>query len=279
MKSRLIRKRLLLIGMIISMGFCTTAQEVHRLFNLAPNQVYQTEITTNSRAVIERGRQKFSVNSASVLTKQYAVTAKDASGYQMSVKIVKMDNKIDAMGQQFHYNSEGSKDTSSNLIKALDFMLNKPVKVKINNYGVIESYSDHKAEMATDTLVSFAAIQPLIFEKGLLLDFLADFKYRSYIEKGHAWVDDIEIDKQKLHTKFWVEEINEKNTVIKFTSIIEGKLVNSNSNGTYVLDNATGIIMEKLVYTISRGYQISAGKVMYAVARATSLVEKTKPLP
>ncbi|MCY1537993.1 hypothetical protein D9M68_735140 [compost metagenome] len=155
-------------------------------------------------------------------------------------------------------------------------MVNKPVDVLVNKYGIIQSYTDYKAEMATDTLVSFAGIQPEAFEKGTMLSFIADFTYNPGLKKNFSWADSVEIDKQRLTTKFWIEEINEKSTVIKFSSKISTRLLNSNQNGSYVVDNATGVITEKIIYTMSTGYQISAGGVIYAVSRATSVSEKTK---
>ena len=55
-------------------------------------------------------------------------------------------------------------------------------------------------------------------------------------------------------------------------------MLNSNSNGTYVVDNGTGLIREKLIYSLSTGYQTSAGGVLYAVSRSTSISEKIKKI-
>ena len=53
-------------------------------------------------------------------------------------------------------------------------------------------------------------------------------------------------------------------------------MLNTNSNGTYVIDNKAGLILEEYVYIISMGHHISADNVFYAVSRTTSIVEKTK---
>ena len=169
-----------------------------------------------------------------------------------------MDTEVDAMGKKLRYNSNTKIDSTSVIIKALDFMVNKPIDVQVNKYGVIQSFTDYKAEMATDTLVAFAGLQPEAFEKGTLLSIVADFTYNPAMKKNFSWGDSIEIDKQRLVTKFWVEDINQKTTIIKFTTSNTTKLLNSNQNGTYVIDNATGVIQEKILYTISTGYQISA---------------------
>ena len=97
-----------------------------------------------------------------------------------------MDNEIDAMKQKLRYNSGMQIDTTSEIVKALDFMVNKPIDVQINKYGIIQSFTDYKAEFATDTLVAFAGIQPEAFERGTLLSIIADFTYNPAIKKNFS---------------------------------------------------------------------------------------------
>lgn len=269
----------LLTAILLFLGIGVYGQEARRTFNLSDGQAFQVETTINSNALAVRGKQRIEVNSSSEVTKLYKVTAKNADGYQLNVSITKLNGEIATMGKKFRYTSGKGNDSASSINRALDYMVNKPVEVQLNKFGLIENHSSYKAEKATDTLVDFAGIQPLVFEKGLLLNFLADFTYSKNLRKGYSWTDDVEIDQQKLHTEFVIADINEKNTVIKFNTEIRGKLINSNTNGTYVLDNASGIIVEKLAYILSRGYEISAGKVMYEVARSSSIIEKTKAIP
>ncbi|MFD0939211.1 DUF6263 family protein [Pedobacter boryungensis] len=264
--------------LFLLMSFTLQAQEKHRVFTLKVGNEFQKEILSNSKAVVQRGNQTLNVNTTSSLTKLYKVTAATDKGYDLNVSIQKMDNLIDALDKQFHYNSDVKGDSSSRIEKALNFMLNKPVNVSIDKYGVILSSTEYKSELATDTLVSFAGIQMEAFEKGTLLGLLADINVNNNFKKGYTWTDSVQINKQKLVTKFWIEDINQKNTVIKFSSSIVTRLLNSNSNGTYILDNSTGLIAEKLVYTVSTGYQISTGGVAYAVSRSTSLSEKSRQL-
>ncbi len=246
------------------------------MFTFKPGEEYQTEILTNSKAIVQRGKQTLNVNTVSSVTKAFSATLANERGYTFNVKIKSMRSEIDVKGKKLVHSSDVKSDSSSVILKALDFMLNKPVDVQVNKYGVIQSFTDYKAEMATDTLVAFAGIQPEAFEKGTLLSILADFTHNPGIKKNFSWGDSVEIDKQRLVSKFWVEDINEKTSIIKFTSSISTQLLNSNQNGTYVIDNATGIIQEKILYIISTGYQISAGGVTYAVSRSTSVSQKTK---
>jgi len=269
-----LKNTLLLLLLLVT--FTVNAQDKRRVFALKQGDEFQREILTNSKSVIQRGKQTLNVNSVSSLTKSYVVTSTSSNGNVMSVKIKKMDNLIDALGQRLQYNSEARKDSSAIIERALNHMINKPVEVTVDKNGVILYSNSYKTEMATDTLVAFAGIEPEIFERGTLLNLFADVTYNPNIKKGFTWTDSVQINSQKLNTKFWVEDITPKNTIVKFSTKIVSQLINSNSNGTYIVDNETGLIIEKLVYTISTGYQISAGRVIYAVSRSTSLSEKIK---
>jgi hypothetical protein len=267
-----------LLVCFVFISFVAKAQKEYRIFKFNVGDQYQTDILTNSNAIVQRGKQTITTNTVSTASKVYSAILANERGYTFDVKIKKMQNEINMMGKKLIYNSESKVDTSSSIAKALEFMLNKPVDVQINREGIIQSFTDYKAEMATDTLVSFAGLQPEAFEKGTMLSFLASFTYNPNMKKDFTWKDSVEIDKQRLVTKFWVENITEKMTVVKFSSVITSELINTNQNGTYIIDNGTGLIQEKIVYSISSGYQISAGGLIYAVSRSTSVSERTRKI-
>jgi hypothetical protein len=235
-------------------------------------------MVTNSAAILKRGTQTLNINSETKATKSYIVTSVNDKGYTFNVEIKSMDIALDALGEKLKYNSQTSFDSTSTILKALDFMIKKPVKVSVNKYGIIQASTDYKAELATDTLVSFAGLQPETFEPKTLFSLVADLTYNKQLAKGFSWTDSVEIDQQKLKTIFKIEEITEDNTIIKYSSAITGKYINSNSNGTYVIENKTGLIAEKLIYSVSVGYMISAGNMVYAVSRSTSVAERTRKI-
>jgi hypothetical protein len=258
------------------MAISLRAQETHRTFKFKTGEEYQTEMVTNSMAVLKRGTQVLNIGSVTSATKTYKVTLDSKLGYDFNVEIKNMDISLDALGKKLIYKSNTGFDSTSTILNALDFMLKKPINLSIDEYGIIQNSTDYKVEMATDTLVSFAGLQPETFEKGTLFGMLADITYNKLLAKGFSWTDSVTIDKQKLRTTFTIENITENNTTIKFASSIVGKLVSSNTNGTYVIDNSSGIITEKLLYSVAIGYMISAGNTVYAVSRTTSVAERTK---
>ncbi len=267
------------LGLVLLSQIVFAQDDKRLLFNFKVGQKFEKEIFVSSTAALKRGNQTLNVGTETSLIKTYTVTAATDKGYTINMKIAKMKNVVDALGKKLAYDSKETIDTGSQIKKALAFMVNKPVEVNIDKYGVILASTKTKSELATDTLVSFSGVQAETFDKGTLLNFLADFTYNKTIQKGYAWTDSVVLDKQELISKFVIEDINENFTIIKFSSQIRGKMMNSNSNGTYILNNKLGLIVEKIVYSISTGYQISAGRVIYGASRSTSISEKCKMLP
>lgn len=270
------KEKIILMLLLLLVNFAAEAQENRRSFSLKVGDEFEREILVNSNSSLQRGEQTLEIGSISTLIKSYVVKSSSPNATNFNISIKKMDNLINAFGKQLYYNSNQKIDSTSNIQKALAYMVNKPVDVSVDKYGVVVSSNFYKSEFATDTLVAFAGVTPEIFEKGVLLNIFADLTYKPSLKKNFTWTDSVTINNQKLNSKFWIEDIDEKITIIKFSTTIISQMLNSNSNGTYVVENATGLIREKLIYSLSTGYQVSAGGVLYAVSRSTSISEKIK---
>ena len=255
------------------------AQTYTRVFDFKKGDEFQSEIIITSNAMIKRGKQVLNVSSTNNLTKSYKIQQADDQGYKFAVAINKMKAAIDANKIRTSFDTDNKTDTTSNILQGLFFVVNKPIAVTISKNGSIQNAEEYKLEMASDTLISFAGLQPEIFKKGQLINFLADFTYRKDIKKGYTWTDSTTVTGEKAKTRFLVDHIDENITILNFFKTSTNSLLNTNSNGTYVIDNRTGLIVEKYVYIIAVGYQVSAGNMMYAVSRTVSIVEKTKKVP
>lgn len=262
--------------MSVSLFLTTIASQAQRVFEFKAGQEYEMETSTISNATLRRGKQTLGIKSVTSATKNYKVTSAGARFYDFDVEIKKMDIDLDALGKKMQYKSGTRFDSTSTILKALDFMVKKPIHFVIDKNGIIQSSTNYKAEMATDTLVSFAGIQPEVFTKQTLLSMLADITYNRSLTKGFTWTDSVEVNKQKSTTKFTIEEVNETFTIVKFTNSTTSKMLNTNTNGSYVIENSTGLITEKVLYSISVGYMISAGNTLYAVSRSSNVTEKLK---
>jgi len=110
------------------------------------------------------------------------------------------------------------------------------------------------------------------FAKGNQFALVADFSPGKALKKGYTWADSVSVKKQRMITRFVIDIITDAITVIKFKSEVKGESLNSNTNGTYILDNKTGIIVQKLIESVSTGYQLR-NKIVYATTRRISLSE------
>ena len=271
---------IIIVGIqVFALKSTSLAQSFNRVFEFKNGDVFLSETITTSNSMIKRGKEVLNVSSTNNLTKSHTITNADNQGYKLSVKIDKMNAAIDANKVRTTFNSEKITDTASSILKGLFFTINKPIEVVINKNGVIQNFEEYKLEMASDTLISFVGVQPEVFKKSSLISFFADFTYNKNLRKGYTWSDSTSVGDEKTKTRFLVDYVDEKITILNFFKTTTTTMLNTNSNGTYVIDNRTGIISEKYIYVISVGFQVSAGKTMYAVSRTTSIVEKTKKLP
>jgi hypothetical protein len=248
-----------------------------RSFDFKQGDEYQKETSINSTCTIQRGNQKLDINSSSSVTKLYKVTAVTGTNFVFTVSIKKMGDTLSALGQKLPYNSEKPIDDSTSRIeKALSYMINKPVNVRVDKHGTILS-KDTSVELANDTLLAFTGIQPELFIEGRTFGLLANFTSNK-LKKGYNWTVPPTITaKQKVVTKYWVYAVSDTSTVIKFTSSVTGGSVNSNTNGTYILDKS-GIIVERFIQSLSAGYAV-IGKTIYATTRSSSIHETCRKMP
>lgn len=263
-------KRLFLAPLVL-VSFTATAQQ-HRVFTFRQGDEFEKQIRLNSTCSIQRGKQILNISSSSVLSRSYQVTAVSDTAYQFSVSIKKMDDLINFQGKQLHFNSENAIDTTSQIHKVLRYMMIKPSYVSINKQGIILSAVDATGDLATDTLIAFAGLPEQSFMKGSRFDLIADFASNKALKKGYSWTVSSSARDQKVSTDFVIDNITDAITIVKFKSSVKGLYLNSNSNGTYILDNRSGVVIQRLVESVSTGYQIK-NRVLYATTRRISLAE------
>ncbi len=249
-----------------------------RTFDFKRGDEFQKETSINSICTIQRGNQKLDVRSKSSVTKLYKVTDATDKGSVFMVSIQKMTDSLTALGQKLNYNSGTPIDSTSRIEKALGYMMNRPVTVSVDKNGTIILSDNKEVEFANDTLLAFTGIQPELFTNGGLFNLFANFTSNK-LKKGYSWPDSPPvINKQKSVTKYTVYSVSDTTTVIKFINTVTGGSVNSNTNGTYILDNKTGLVLERFIETLSAGYAI-IGKTVYATTRSSKIHETCKKSP
>jgi|GEM_PF-729514 hypothetical protein len=258
-------------ALFILASYVAAAQQ-HRVFTFQQGDEFEKQIHMNSTCSIQRGKQVLNISSSSVISRSYQVTAVSDSAYQFSITIKKMDDLINFQGKRLHFNSDNAIDTSSQIHKVLKYMMVKPSYVSVNKRGIILSAIDANTDMSTDTLVAFAGLPEQNLTKGGRFDLIADLSSSKVLKKGYSWTVSSSVKDQKMTTDFVIDNITDAITIVKFKNSIKGQYLNSNSNGTYVLDNKSGIVIQRLVESVSTGYQLK-NHVLYATTRKISLAE------
>ena len=267
------KKALALTMLIVFGGYICNAQSVKRVFDFTTGDEFEKQSVLKSTTNIQRGTQKLLVSSSSTITKLYKVTETIDTTAKLDITIKKMDNVISALGQLLHYDSEKGADTTSKIQKSLNSMLNTPVTVQINKTGKILSSDESALKIINDSLLVFAGIQSETFTKGSQFTLTPKFNMSDRVKPGYVWMDTVTLDQQKMITRFWIDDISDGHTIVKFQSKLTSSYLNSNTTGTYVLDNRSGMIIQRLVQSISNGYQVM-NSLVYITNRSISLSEE-----
>ncbi len=262
------------LAAFISVAPAFAQQTLHRTFNLKTGDEFQKETTINSSCMVQRGDQKFDILNTTTVSKLYKVSSTTDRDYAFTVNINKMDNVIKALGKELTYSSGKPIDPTSRIHKALQYMVDKPLQFTIDKSGTIVSVTDQSIELATDTLLAFASIEPEQFIQGTKFSLMADYTPNKALVKGYNWADSSVARDRKIVNRFWIEEANDKVTTIGFTSAVIDPALNHNINGIMVIDNATGLVLERVMQGVTVGYQVFRGLV-FAATRRYNVTERT----
>jgi hypothetical protein len=272
------KRSIVLITLLLVAGHICNAQSVKRVFKFTPGDEFEKQSILKSTSNIQRGNQRLTVSSSSNITKLFKVTEVVDSTGKFDVTITKMDNIISALGQLLHYDSEKGVDTTSKIQKSLNSMLNQPVTVYVNRNGKIVSSDESALQAVNDSLIVFAGIQSEPFTIGTQFNLTPNFTVTERVKPGFTWLDTLKTDQQQMISRFWIDDVTYDHTIVKFQSKLTGIYMNSNTTGTYVLDNYSGMVVQRLVQSISNGYQVM-NSLVYVTNRSISLSEEVSLRP
>lgn len=272
------KRSIVLTALFLVAGYACSAQSGKRVFTFTKGDEFEKQSILKSTTNIQRGNQKLVVSSSSNIIKLFKVTEAVDTAAKFDVTIKKMDNIISTLGQILHFDSEKGVDTTSKIQKSLNSMLNKPVSVRINKNGKILDSDESALQSINDSLIVFAGIQAEPFTKGTQFNLTPNFTVNERIKPGFTWMDTVKTEHQNMLTRFWIDDVTYDHTIVKFQSKLTGTYMNSNTTGTYVLDNYSGMVIQRLVQSISNGFQVM-NSLVYVTSRSISLSEEVTLRP
>jgi len=241
----------------------------HRTLAFKKGDGYQKTTLVNSSTVLQRYDQKFAISSNSSVTKNYNVTDATKSGFAVAVTTKRITDTLYAMGKSMAYNSDQPSDTNSYIQKRLTAMVGQTANVTLGTRDTIFDIKGGSNQAVNDTLFAFTGLQNDQLVKGSSLGLTVDYAAFQTMKKGYTWADTTSAN---VKNTFWIESKTDKTTTIAFESAQRQTYSNSNTNGVYVIDNATGVVLVRQMQSISTGYQI-LNNVVYAASRRTAFTE------
>lgn len=272
MKLQIPKLKVIVILLLTGLSTLSKAQIVHRTFTFKKGDQFQRTAFLSSNTVLQRGDQKFNINSFSSTTKVYDIVDATGQGFNLAVTTKHIADTIDAMGKKLAYSSDRPANDSSAIAKALNNIAGKVASVTINKNGIVTDVTDPALQFTNDTLTAFTGLQQEQIVKGTTLGLLADFVLTQSLKPGYTWADSTIVNGQKTKNTFWIDKISNKTTTVVFESAVTGGYTNSNTNGVYVIDNQTGVILERMMKSIISGYQLH-NRVVYAASKRTAFTE------
>lgn len=268
----ILKKSALILLLVTAASFANAQTGLHTL-KLNKGDEYQKITLIRSNSSLQRGKQKLNISSFSSITKTYIVTGADEHGYTLTIITKHIADTLDAMGSKLLYNSDKPIDPNSAIEKALNSMIGKLVTISIDKHGIITEVNDPAEQITGDTVMTLTGLQPERFIKGKALGLVTDFNPAKPLQKGYTWADSSAVDKEKTKNTFAVNNITGRATTIAFKSQYTKDFTASGTNGLYVVDNNTGIVLQRTMKSLTSGYQVR-GKQIVGISRSSNLSER-----
>lgn len=266
MKIKRINIVLALIALLIFTTGIASAQN-----NFKQGDEYSKTTYIHASGVLQRGSQKFNINTASSVSKTYRVTGVTDTGFVLTVTTTRITDTVDAFGKKLAYDSGIPGDTSSYIQMVLQTLVGKVVTLSINKNGVITDVNDPDEKFATDTLMAFAGFNRDQFVAGTRLDLFTDYQSQKQIRD--TWVNSTTLNDEKISTTYTVTKADEpdKYTNLLITSTSACTDQNSNTNGVLIVDKQ-GVIIRGAMKTATVSYK-QINNATYAFSRLTEVLE------
>lgn len=246
--------KILPVLLLILTAFMANAQSAARDFSFKKGDQYYRQTAIKSSCIIQMGKTQVHINSNSLVAKAYDIVDVNDKGYVFTVTPKKITNALDVDNKHLDFDSAKPSDNQSMLAKGLNFMIGKSTRITIDKHGVITFVEPPTVKYADDALLAFTGIANEQFVVGNRFGLISDFLMQGKLDKNYTWGDTTANGDNKVINKFWVQNQTATATTIGFSSSVTGKMANTNTNGVYVLDNATGVITQRILQSVSVGY-------------------------
>src|SRR5690606_21359419 len=134
-------------------------------------------------------------------------------------------------------------------------------KVKSSSAGVFNA-----------NLVAVTGVYENQLQEGETAGLGFDFTIPAAATIGKTWTESVKRETGSKKTSYTIKDITDKTTTVTFISEIEETGANTNLNGLLVLENATGIVLQRIIKSNTSSYE-TMNDIVYAASRKNILVE------
>ena len=262
----------ILIALFMLAACKTVAQTNNRALSFAKGDKFKKQVFVKSICVLQQGTQTVNIQTFSAVTKLYSVNNVSDNAFSFKITTQKIVDTINALGKQMAYDSEKPGDPNSIIERELNGTVGKPASVDIDKTGIISAVDNASAPYANDTVLAFSGIQPEKYNIGGELGLTARFAVNPSFVTGYKWTDSSVNNNIKKVTNYRIELISDTTTTVSFTSSIFENYFNTNINGVLVIDNNSGIVLQRITQSSTTGFEVLNG-LIYTETRRNAISE------
>jgi hypothetical protein len=251
-------------------GLCTVANAQ----KLDLNKGDEYKITTNmsSSMAMKRGDKQLDFKSVSSITKAYNVTEADDNGYKLNITTTHIADTIDAFNQKLAYNTNRAADASSAIETALSKLIGETQTLSLDKSGKITEVGDLAKATNERQVAAMAGLYNKSLANGNTFNFGSSFKLPTGANVGTTWNENNSAGRSTSKTTFTVEFVSATNTRVGFKSEESQPGSATNMNGVLLMDNATGVILQRVIKMNTVSNEEVDGKT-YVVSRKNTISE------
>lgn len=256
--------------------FCASIATVVNAQKLNLNKGDEYKVTTvlSSSEQMKRGDKQIDSKSISSITKLYNVTDANDKGYKLAITTKHIADTIEAFNQKLAYSTDRAADANSSIETALSKMVGEVQTLSLDKTGKITQVGNMAKASENAGFAAEAKIYNKFLENGNFLNFGAIFTIPANAKRGTKWNETITKGESVENLTYAIEDITSATTTVSIKS--EQKMPGAaiTANGIILMDNATGVVLERVVKINTFSKESVDGK-SYLASRLSTIAEIT----
>ena len=237
-------------------------------------KTYLKQTVVRSESMLQNGTAKLNIHSVSSVTKTCKFETATGDAVTATLTTTQLADSINSGNEKFYFNSGAPANNTGKLSLALASVVGKEYVCTVSKNGTISAVIKAYPSSLADSVFNFAGLEQEDLSAGKAFPLIADVATLVTLETGKRWGDTIATAKGRTIGEYWLEKNEGPVTVLAFIKSITNGGLNTQSTGTYTIDNATGVIVSREIKNTTTGY-LSFRGAPYITTRQLVISEKT----